>query len=85
MNMKDKSLVKEAVKGGCSYVWAYEKSENRFENITTRTKCPATEHNGVVKETMVLGNKKLTYEFTDPKNAKFKCEYKKVAESKKGD
>lgn len=85
MDMKEKSLVKEAVKGGCSYVWEYEKSKNRFENITTRSKCPGAEHDGVSTETMVLVNKKLTYEFADPKDMKFKCGYKKVAEPNKGE
>jgi len=76
MNMKDVSKVKEVVKGGCTYVWSYQKSEKKFVNKTTLSKCPEERNNGIVTERMILNNDKLIYEF-DSKEMRFKCRYKK--------
>ncbi len=76
MNMKDVSKVKDVVKGGCKYVWSYQKSANIFINKTTRSKCPEKKYNGVVTEIMVLKGNKLTYEFAS-REERFKCQYKK--------
>jgi hypothetical protein len=80
MTMKKRSVVKDAVRGGCTYVWSCDMSRNRFTSKTTRLKCPSADHNGVVTETMVLRGKTLTYEFGF-KNTQFKCQYRKLPDS----
>jgi len=80
MNMKNRSVVKDVVKGGCTYVWASEMSKNKFSCKTTSSKCPSAAHNGVVTETMHLQGKTMTYEFGS-KDEQFKCQYKKLPDS----
>lgn len=78
MTMKNRSVVKDAIKGGCSYVWSCDMSRSRFTCKTTRSKCASADHNGVVAETMVLKDKILTYQYGF-KEMQFKCRYRKLS------
>ena len=74
--MADASGSTEVVPGGCTYASTYEKTENRFVNRTTRSKCPSKSEEGVVTEKMTLRDKTLVYEFAFRK-MNFKCRYRK--------
>lgn len=76
LEMEDASGSKEVVPGGCTYAWAYEKTENRFVTRTTRSNCPSKSEEGVVTEKMTLRDKTLVYEYAFRK-MNFKCRYTK--------
>jgi hypothetical protein len=78
--MKDASETKMVVDGGCTYVWAYEKTEKSFVIKTTRSKCYLKAEEGVVVEKIFLKNNDLTYEYGFSKKT-LKCQYKKVVKS----
>jgi len=78
LDMKDASRIKSVVPGGCTYVWAYEKTDNRFVNRTTRSNCPlkGKAAEGVVTEKMTSRDSTLVYEYAF-KKTNFRCQYKK--------
>jgi hypothetical protein len=75
--MKDVSETKEAGKGKCTVVQAYQKSDKSFVMKTTRSTCPSKAAEGVVTEKITLQDSKLTYEVAF-KKTNFKCQYNKV-------
>ena len=76
LTMLDKSMTKEVVDGGCTYVQEYEKTNKSFICKTTKSNCPRKNEEGIIVEKISLNDKDLSYEFQF-NNKNFKCKYKK--------
>jgi hypothetical protein len=77
MKMSDRSSFKEKVPQTCTYEYKYNKTENSFSYITTRSKCSQKDSEGIVTEKIYFHDIELVYEF-EFKDNKFKCRYKKI-------
>ena len=81
LNLQDKSVYKEVVEKGCTYVTTYEKTLDTFKAETVRSNCPILSENAVTTEKLELIKFKLNYYFeqklANNQKTKSKCTYKR--------
>ena len=75
LNLKDKSLFKEVVEEGCTYITSYEKTLDTFYAKTVRSDCPSVSENSLINEEIKFKNFKLTYKYEQTSGTKKKLEY----------